>query len=119
MANTKFLSHAFQENRGVRGYPRSDHCESKKDTKTSDHQSSESPPKLIRSFFPYKSYIPPGHNLQPLSRGLWVVVIFKDIIFGTFNYVEQNGYLKIFLDVLGEMMGMGGGVSYPPISVDY
>ena len=33
----------------------------------------------------------------PLPWGMLGVVILKDIISGPLNYIEQNGYLKIFI----------------------
>ena len=57
-----------------------------------------------------KPHMPPGHNLQPLPRGLWGIVLLKYIISGLSNYVEQSGYLKIWFDVFGGMVGVGGGL---------
>ena len=44
------------------------------------------------------------------------VVIFKDRIFGLFNYVEQNGYLKILIVCDWGNGGHERGVSYPSIT---
>jgi len=38
------------------------------------------------------------------------VFILKDIISGHFNYVEQNGYLKIELDEFGGLVTQGEGL---------
>ena len=45
--------------------------------------------------------MPPGHIL-PCPEGCGAVVILKDVVSGPFNYVEQNGYLKIYLMCLGK-----------------
>ena len=36
------------------------------------------------------------------------VVIPKNIITGSFKYAEQNGYFKILIEYILEMMGVGG-----------
>jgi hypothetical protein len=40
-----------------------------------------------------------------------VSVILKDIISEPFNYVKQNVYLNILLDLLGEMVGVREGLA--------
>jgi len=40
----------------------------------------------------------PGYRLKLLPWGFWRVVILKDIIFGSFNYVEPNSYRKILIE---------------------
>jgi hypothetical protein len=37
------------------------------------------------------------------------VVIVKNLTSRTFNYVEQNGYLKSLMDMYGKMVAMRGG----------
>jgi hypothetical protein len=44
-------------------------------------------------------------NYNPCPVGCEGAVILKDIISGLFNYVEQNGYLKI---LIGCVLGKGG-----------
>ena len=65
---------------------------------------------LLRSLYDYSFYInlicPQGITYNPCPEGCGGIVILKDIICGSFNYVEQNGYLKILFDVFGEMLGM-------------
>jgi hypothetical protein len=36
-------------------------------------------------------------------------IITKGIVMGTFQYAEQNGYLKILIGQFWERKGMGGG----------
>ena len=77
----------------------------KKGTRTSDYEPRELPPRFIRSSFLQKPYMLPGLNLQLLPRGLWRVVIHKDIISGPFKYTEKNRYLKISIEcVFWEMI---------------
>ena len=109
MAILEFLLDAFRENTRCDIHP-SITLNLKTDTRNSDYQFNEPPPKFIRSPFLYITYIPPGHILQPLPWGLWgVCVILKNIISWPFNYVEQNGYLNISIGLLGEILGVGGG----------
>ena len=71
--------------------------------RTSDYQSSQTPPKFTRSSFQCIHYIPLGHGLQTLPCGLWGVVILKYIIPRPWKYFEQNGYLKIlYWECLGK-----------------
>ena len=46
-------------------------------------------------------------------------VILKDLIYGSFDYVEQNDYLKIFIGCDWGNSGHGRGVSCPPNTFDY
>ena len=46
--------------------------------------------------------------LRAVGRG--GIVIHKDIISGPLNYLEQNGYLKFWSNLFGEMLGAGGGL---------
>jgi len=68
---SKFLLESFWEDttrEGV-GYPLIT-LTLKKGTRASDYQSNENPPKIIRPPFLQKLYMPLGHNLQNLPRGL-------------------------------------------------
>ena len=38
------------------------------------------------------------YYLKSLHKGLWVIPI--DTVIGPFNYAEQDGYTKIFIDSL-------------------
>ena len=87
-------------------------------SRTSDYQSKEPLPKFIPSCFIHIPYIPPAYNLQPLLWGPWGWVIFKDIVFGPFNYVKQNGYYKIGLGVFVKWWAWAGD-DCPPITFDY
>jgi hypothetical protein len=56
--------------------------------------------------------MPQRHNLQPFSWGLWGrVVILKDLISRPFNYIEQNGHIKMLLGNVWGNDGRGGGDS--------
>jgi hypothetical protein len=65
----------------------------------------------------YKNFICPQvitYKICPGGCGGFAIL--KDIISGPFNYVEQNGYLKILIECV---LGNGGrerGASYPPIT---
>ena len=50
---------------------------------------------------------PQGVTYIPCPEG-WGFVILKDIISGSFNYVEQNGYLKILIWSVWGNDGSGG-----------
>jgi len=67
---------------------------------------------------PFYTYLicPQGINYFALRA---VGVILKDIISGPFNYVEQKGYLEIFIGCVWRNGGLGRGVSCPPITFDY
>ena len=54
--------------------------------------------------YPFYNPCPEGSGWE--RRG----VILKDIISGPFNYVEQHGYLKFWLNVFGQIVGVGGGL---------
>ena len=69
----------------------------KKSTRTSDNKSWD-----IESCGPEIWYCPE-------SCGAGGAAILGDIISGPSNYVEQNSYLKVLLDVFGEIVGAGGG----------
>jgi hypothetical protein len=47
------------------------------------------------------------------------VVILKNLISKTFNYVEQNGYLKILIKWVWGKGRRERGLSCPPITFDY
>ena len=64
--------------------------------------------------------MPPGHNLYPFPKGCGGgFVILKDTISRPFNYIEQNGYLKILIGCVWGNGGRGRGVSCPLITFDY
>ena len=89
----------------------------KEGTRTFDYRSNEPPPNFIRWPFLYKPEMSQDitYNLWPEGCGRRVVIL-KDIIFGCFNYVEQNGYLKILIECVWGNGGCGKGVSCPPIT---
>ena len=67
----------------------------------------------------YKNLICPqgiAYNLYPGSGGF---VILKYIISRTFNYVEQNGYLKILIGRFWENGERERGASRYPITFNY
>ena len=69
----------------------------------------EPPPEFIRSPFLYIPYLPPEHNLPfPDGCGGGGGCHPQRHNSGPFNYVEQNGYLKILIIC----------VCRPPISFD-
>jgi hypothetical protein len=47
------------------------------------------------------------------------VVILKNIISGPFNYIEQNGHIKMLIVNFWGNNEHGGGVIIPPITFDY
>ena len=55
-----------------------------------------------------------GITYNPGPKGCGEIVILKDRISGPFNYVEQNGYLKILFGCVWGNGGRGRGVSYFP-----
>jgi hypothetical protein len=57
-----------------------------------------------------KPYMPQGITYDPCLERYGGGVILKDPTTGIFNHVEQNGYLKIWLDLFGEKVGVRGGV---------
>ena len=83
-------------------------------------QSNEPFLKFLQQWFLYKSYMPPGHNLQPWPWRLWgSLLLKKHNFFVEINYAEQNGYLKILMGCVWENDGRGGGASFPSITFDY
>ena len=59
----------------------------------------------------YKHLIcPQGISYNPCPEGFKGFVILKDLISITFSYVEQNDYLKIFIECVWEMVGVRGAV---------
>ena len=124
MSISKFISDVFQKNTRCWGEGGGTHpsmtLNFKTDTRSSDHQFNESPLKFIRSPFLYIPYIPPSINYNPSPEGSGgEVVTIEDIISGPFNYVEQNGYLKIWIGCDWWNDGRGRGVSCRPITFDY
>ena len=80
----------------------------------------EPPPNFIWPRFLQKAYILLRHSLQPLPRGMGEFVMLKYIVSGTFNCIEQNGYLKILIrSVLGNDRHGGGGGIFPPNTFDW
>ena len=60
-------------------------------------------------YLQYKPHIPPAHNLNPLSWGLWGVVILNYIIPERFNYIEKKMAIsKFLLDEVGKEVGVEG-----------
>jgi hypothetical protein len=60
-----------------------------------------------------------GKTYNPSPEGCGEIFILKDLISGTFIFVEQNGYLKILIVCV---LGKGGrerGASCPLITFDY
>ena len=95
----------FEKIRGVGGICPPITLILKKSTRAFDYQANEPPSEVYTSTLS-KPCKPLGYNSQPLPRGLLGAVILKDLIpifFGT-KYLSQN----FWLDVFGEMMGMGG-----------
>ena len=60
-----------------------------------------------------------GIIYNPCSEGSGGGVYLKDIISGAFDYVEQNGYLKILIGCVWRNGGHGWGISCLPITFDY
>ena len=54
--------------------------------------------------------MPTRHNLKSLPEGCRGVVILKRIIFELFNYVEQDGHLKISIGCFWVYSGSGRGL---------
>ena len=52
---------------------------------------------------------PQGITYNPCPEGCGGFVILKDLISRTFNYVEQNGYLKILIGCVWGKGGVRGG----------
>jgi hypothetical protein len=66
-----------------------------------------------------KPYMLQGITYNPCTEGSDGVIILKGLIFRTFDYVEQNGNLKI---LIGCVWGNGGrerGASCPSITFGY
>jgi hypothetical protein len=59
---------------------------------------------------------PQGITYNPCTEGSEGVIILKDLISRTFNYAEQNGYLKILIGCVLENGGRERGVSRYPIN---
>ena len=62
---------------------------------------------------------PWGITHNPCAEGCRGVVIFKDKICRPFNYIDLNGYLKILIRCVLELMGVGGGACCTLIIFDY
>jgi hypothetical protein len=62
---------------------------------------------------------PQSITYNPCPEGFEWVIILKDLISRTFNYVEQNGYLKIVIECVWINGGRGKGVSSLPITFVY
>ena len=57
----------------------------------------------------YRSYMPSGHTLKPLPRGLWGSVFLKNVFsIWKSTMLNKMAIWKFWLDVFGEMMGVGG-----------
>jgi hypothetical protein len=62
---------------------------------------------------------PQGITYNLCTEGSEGVIILKDLISRTFNYVEQNGYFKILNGCVLENGGRERGVSRYPITFNY
>jgi len=69
------------------------------------------------SFYTYL-ICPQGITYNPCPEGSREVVNLKDVISRPFNYVGQNGYLKIRIGWVWGNSG-GRGVSFPLITLGY
>jgi len=78
-----------------------------KDTRTSDYQSNEPPPKFIPLSFLCKPYTPLGITYNPCPDR-WGSCHPQSHNFLIFQLRWTNGYLKFWLDVLREMVGVRG-----------
>ena len=118
--NSKFRSDLFLKKKtyGVGIHPRLT-LNFKKSATTSDYQSNEPPPRFIRSPFLLIPYIPKVTTYNTYSKGFRGVVIHKVTISEPFNYVEQNGYIKIFIRCVWGNGERGRGVSSPPKTFDW
>ena len=75
----------------------------KKGAKSSDDQSNGPPLKFIQLPSSIYHIYPECRAYNPCPEGCGVIVVLKDIIAGTFNYVEQNYYLQILMGFVREI----------------
>jgi hypothetical protein len=64
-------------------------------------------------------YAPQGITCNPWPEGCGGCVILENIISRIFNYVEQNGYIKLLIGCVWGNSGCERDVSYPSMTFDY